>query len=110
MLAGEFLVLGQLIKRGCLASVTLGNAKSVDILVYNPRTLRNFSVQVKALRKRNAFPLKRERVIRDHIYVFVILGQRDEAEKFYIVRGDKLLQDVNHFGEVAISITRRYPQ
>jgi hypothetical protein len=97
MLAGEFLVLGQPIKRGYLASVTLGNAKYVDILVHNLRTGRNFNVQVKAVRKRNAFPIKAASVKTDHIYVFVTLNKSDEAEQFYIVRGDKLRSDVDHF-------------
>jgi len=97
MLAGEFLTLGQLIKRGYLASVTLGNAKYIDILVHNLQTGRNYNVQVKAVRKRNAFPIKQQLVKPDHVYVFVTLNKKDEAEQFYIVRGDKLLSDVNHF-------------
>jgi hypothetical protein len=52
---------------------------------------------VKALRKRNAFPIKKERVSRDHIYVFVILNESEESEQFFILRGDKLLSDIDHF-------------
>ena len=36
-LAGEFYVLAQLVQRGLMASLTLANAKGVDILVANAK-------------------------------------------------------------------------
>jgi hypothetical protein len=49
-LAGEFFVAAELLKRGLQTSVTFGNAKAIDLLAYNPKTKRTFTVQVKALR------------------------------------------------------------
>ncbi len=54
-MAGEFLVAGKLFKRGFQVSVTMGNAKAIDLFVYNPKTTRTFNVQVKTLRYKNCF-------------------------------------------------------
>ncbi len=96
-MAGEFLTLGKLFKRGYQASFTLGNAKAVDLFVYNVRTDKQFSVQVKTLRQRNCFPMKKESIKRDHIYVFVILNNWEKAEEFFIIRGGELLENIDHF-------------
>jgi hypothetical protein len=36
-MAGEFLVAGKLFKRRMQVSVTMGNAKAIDLFVHNPR-------------------------------------------------------------------------
>lgn len=46
-LAGEFAVLSQLALRGFDANMTLGNTKSVDILISNPRTGKMRRLEVK---------------------------------------------------------------
>lgn len=46
-LAGEFAVLSQLALRGFNANMTLGNTKSVDILLTNPVTGNVFKIEVK---------------------------------------------------------------
>ena len=46
-LAGEFAVLSQLALRGYNANMTLGNTKSVDILLADPRTGKMFKIEVK---------------------------------------------------------------
>lgn len=50
-LAGEFYVLAQLALSDLVATMTLGKAKGVDILVSNPRTGRLFQVEVKSKTK-----------------------------------------------------------
>jgi len=96
-MAGEFLTVGKLFKRGYQASVTLGNAKAVDVLVYNPETGKSFNVQVKTLRKSNCFPLKKENIKQDHIYIFIILHDFDKPEEFFILRGKEILNNINNF-------------
>jgi hypothetical protein len=96
-MAGEFLTLGKLFKRGYQASFTLGNAKAVDLFVYNVKTDKQFSVQVKTLRQRNCFPMEKESLKRDHIYVFVILNDWEKSEEFFIIRGGELLDNIDHF-------------
>lgn len=96
-MAGEFLVAGKLSKLGLQVSVTLGNAKSIDLLAYNPSTGKNFNIQVKTLRMRNCFPIRKEAIHANHIYVFVILNRPDESEDFFILRGQAILDDINRF-------------
>lgn len=96
-MAGEFLTVGKLFKRGYQASVTFGNAKAVDIFVYNPEINKSFNVQVKTLRKKNCFPMRKEAINPTHIYVFIILNNFDEPEDFFIVPGQDILNNVNNF-------------
>lgn len=96
-MAGEFLVAGKLFKRGFQVAVTMGNAKSIDLFVFNPCTNRTFNVQVKTLRSKNCFLINKERISKDDIYVFVILNRNDQNEDFFIVRGHTILEDINHF-------------
>ena len=46
-LAGEYYVLAQLTARGYNASLTLGNTKGVDILVYNEQTKNYVVIELK---------------------------------------------------------------
>jgi len=96
-MAGEFLVLGKLFKLGHQASVTFGNAKAVDIFVRNEKNNKEYCVQVKALRKKNCFSLKKENVSPKHIYVFVVLNDIDQEEEYFVVSGDDLLSDIHHY-------------
>ncbi len=106
-MAGEFLVAGKLFKRRMQVSVTLGNAKAIDLFAHNPQTGRTFNVQVKTLRQKNCFPMSRERVLEDHVYVFVILNKDDQQEDFFVVPGKDMLNDINHF--FGTSYTREKP-
>jgi hypothetical protein len=96
-MAGEFLTVGKLFKRGYQASVTLGNAKAVDVLVYNPSTDKSFSVQAKTLRQKNYFPVRKEHITPHHIYVFIILNEWEKHEDFFIVPGHVILNDIDRF-------------
>ena len=96
-MSGEFLTVGKLFKRGIQASLTLGNARSIDIFALNPRNGKNFNIQVKSLRKRNCFLIKREAIDPEHIYVFIILNKPEENEDYYIVKGSEILSDLNKF-------------
>jgi len=96
-MAGEFLTVGKLFKRGYQASVTFGNAKAVDVFVYNSETNKSFNVQVKTLRQKNCFPIQKDAISPDHIYVFIILHSWDENEEFFIVPGNEILSNVDKF-------------
>jgi hypothetical protein len=74
-LAGEFFVAAELLKRGLQTSLTLGNAKSIDLFAINDKGTR-FTIQVKALRKPNYFLIDLERVQDACYYVFVVLSKR----------------------------------
>lgn len=98
-LAGEFFVAAELLKRGIQTSVTFGNAKSIDLLAHNPDTGESFTVQVKALRKKNYFPLKPSAVFDKHIYVFVLLNRPGEQVQYFVVPGAVLVNEQVRFGK-----------
>ncbi len=99
-MAGEFLAAGKLFKYGLLVSITLGNAKAIDLLVHNPLigiSGKNFNVQVKTNRKPGCFLIKPESISPSHIYVFVLLNNPKEEEKFYIIPGSEIIEDMPRF-------------
>lgn len=98
-LAGEFFVAGELLKRGLQTSITFGNAKAIDIFAYSERSGVTYTVQVKALRQKNYFPLKRATIARRHIYVFVILNKPGEAVDYFIVDGGTLADADGELGK-----------
>lgn len=97
-MAGEFLVVGQLFKRKLQASVTLGNAKVIDVLAYNPRTERSFPISVKTLRKGpNCFQMNPSAVAATHTYVFVVLNEPGTPERILIVPGKDMAAEPRSF-------------
>lgn len=91
-LAGEFFVAAELLKRGIQTSITFGNAKAIDLLAHHPGTSHTFTIQVKALRKNNYFPLRRAAIVPHHTYVFVILNKPGVPVRYFVVPGTGLLQ------------------
>jgi hypothetical protein len=96
-MAGEFLAAGKLFKKGLQVSITLGNAKGIDLFVHNQNNDKTYNVQVKTLRKSNCFPIHRESIKDKHIYIFIILNRFDDNEDYYVLRGDSILKDVDNF-------------
>ena len=96
-LAGELFVAAELLKRRLQASITFGNAKQIDILVHNPRTDKNFAVQVKSLRSKNYFPIKESQIKCLSIYVFVLLNEPGKAPDYFIVPGQQLLDEPERY-------------
>ena len=96
-LAGELFAAAELLKRGLQTSVTFGNAKSIDLLAYNPNTERSFNVQVKALRKKTYFPISHSKIHAKHVYVFVLLNKPNEAVQYFIVPAAVLAHEPEKF-------------
>lgn len=96
-MAGEFLTAGKLYKLGLQACVTLGNAKSVDILAFNPTTNKSFNVQVKTQKGKNRYPISWTDVKKDFVYVFVRLNGINQNEEFFIIKGETLLNNQSEF-------------
>jgi len=69
-LASEFYILSMLYRKGLNASLTLGNKKSVDIMVIkNGKVL---TIDVKGIKKSSsAFPIENCLIAKDHFIVFV---------------------------------------
>ena len=95
-LSGEFLVAGELARRGLGVSITFGNAKSVDIFAQSTKTI--YRIDAKAVRAKTNWPLNRESVDKNIIYVFVYLGtekaiKKNEPPEYYVVPGRVLLSN-----------------
>lgn len=95
-LAGEFLVAGELARRGLSVSITFGNAKSVDI--FAETASGKYCIDAKALRGKSNWPISRPQIRDDVIYVFVYLGTEsavaaNEAPEYYVVPATALLED-----------------
>ena len=96
-MAGEYFTLGKLFKKGLQAAVTVGNAKAIDILAYNTINRKNYTVQVKTLRKKEDFFLKEKNINSDHIFVFIVLNEFGNDEEYYIINGSEILKNINKF-------------
>ncbi len=104
-LAGEFCVAAELLKRGLQTSLTLGNAKSIDLFAINHKDTR-FTIQVKALRSPNYFLIDLERVQDACYYVFAVLNKPDVPPDYYIVPGCDLQSNPAKFGNGLLTIKR----
>jgi len=98
-LAGEFFVAGELLKRNLQTSITFGNAKAIDIFAHNSETGVTHTIQVKALRAKNYFPIKRTAIERNHIYVFVILNKPGTETEYFIIPGLELASASGDIGK-----------
>lgn len=96
-MSGEFLTVGKLFKRGYQASLTFGNAKAIDVLVFNPENDKSYIAQVKTLRQKNCFLIKKENIKSDHIYIFIILHDFEQIEEYFIVPGREILENIDVF-------------
>lgn len=69
--AGLYLVCYELSKRGWNVLPTSRNAKGVDIIIYNQKATKTYTIQVKALSKRDPVPLgsNLENLIADYIVI-----------------------------------------
>jgi hypothetical protein len=94
-LAGELFVAAELLKRELQVSLTLGNAKSIDLFAYadSPKRKKTYNIQVKSLRKSNCFPLRVQEIIPEHIYVLVLLNKPGEAIECFILTGQEIIND-----------------
>lgn len=93
-LAGEFLAAGELSRRGFQVSITLGNAKAVDIFVEANANL--YKVEAKAIRAKANWPIKKDNVQKDVNYIFIYLGSEkaikdNKSSEFYLLTGKEIL-------------------
>ncbi|KQN32354.1 hypothetical protein ASE92_17255 [Pedobacter sp. Leaf41] len=89
-LSGEYFVAAELLRRGFSVGITMGNAKSIDILA--EKNDKQFIIQVKAIykKKNTGWPLMKDRININHYYIFVNLnGDLMTAPDFYIATGEE---------------------
>jgi hypothetical protein len=89
-LAGEFLVAGELSRRGYPVSITMGNAKSVDI--YADTREGVIRVDAKAGRAKSNFPIAKNSVNSDAYYIFVYLQKSfNKAPEYFVISGKDII-------------------
>lgn len=97
-LAGEFAVLSQLTLYGYDANMTLGNTKSVDILVADPETGRMFKIEVKTHYRDNAYKSrmfgntfdwmmseKHETIVDPNLFYIFVNISSEQVFRFFVV-------------------------
>lgn len=114
--AAEYFVAAELSKRGWIASLTLRNAKGIDILASHPQTLRQVSIQVKARQVRTRpDPMMRwvlsraAEETRDarFFYVFVALRGEKERPDFVVVPSEVVAEHTHSRHRRWMASTRR---
>ena len=93
-LAGEFLVAGELSRRGYPVSITMGNAKSVDIYAESSKGM--VKIDAKAGRTKSNWPILNNSVKNDLYYVFVYLQtdnriKKNDPPEYFIVKGKEII-------------------
>lgn len=92
-MAGEYLVAGELARRGYPVVITPGKAKSVDIVTYEAPRIR---VNAKAIRGKGNWPLKKDSVRHDLWYIFVFLQTPTKYDKFppesFVASGKEIMR------------------
>jgi hypothetical protein len=92
-LAGELFVAAELLKRELQVSLTLGNAKSIDLFAYSEQKGKTYEIQVKTLRTSNCYLIRVQDVIPDHIYIFVLLHKPGQAVEYFILSGQEIIDN-----------------
>ena len=95
-LAGEFLVAGELSRRGFLVSMTFGNAKSVDIFAQKGDLTH--IIDAKAVRSKSNWPVNANTIDKTVMYVFVYLGTEKNIKQclspeYFVVSGKDLIEN-----------------
>lgn len=93
-LAGEFLVAGELSRRGYPVSMTFGNAKAVDI--YADTQMDTIRIDAKAGRAKGNWPIEEDSIDSKMYYIFVHLQtpkkiEKNVAPEYFIVQGNEIL-------------------
>lgn len=96
-LAGEYFVAAELLKREYQVAMTIGSAKSIDLMAYDIRTKRNWNIQVKTLRHPNCFYLHSTALERLFVYVFLFLHDEDVQPEYFVLLGEEILNDLPHY-------------
>lgn len=97
-LAGEFLVAGELSRRGYPVSITMGNAKAIDIHADTMNRKETIRIDAKATRSKTSWPINKNSVDPGIFYIFVNLRSEEEIKKntkpeYFIVIGTEIFSN-----------------
>lgn len=96
-LAGEYFVAAELYKRGYSVAMTLGNAKAIDL--YVEKETRTVNVQVKAIRNRKSvgWPMMRDKVLSNIVYIFVCLNGPGVPPEYFVCTSQEAKAKVKQY-------------
>ncbi len=96
-LAGEYFVAAELYKRGYSVAITIGNAKAIDL--YAEMGTKTVNVQVKAIRVRKnvGWPIMKNKIVPNVIYVFVCLNEPGTIPSYYILTSSDAKSKVKQY-------------
>ena len=110
--AGEYLVAGELSRRGYIASITLRNTRGIDILVSNRNATKSVGIQVKSTKYGDArawmLNEKAENYYAENLfYVFVNLKDNNQRPDFFIVPSKIVAKYIKKFHKAWLKIPNR---
>ncbi len=96
-LAGEYFVAAELSKRGYAIGITMGNAKAIDLFAEKSRKTVNVQVKAIAVKKNVGWPIMRDRVVPNVMYVFVCLNACGNARAYFILTSEEAKAKVKQY-------------
>lgn len=97
--AGLFYVCYELSKRGWNCLPTTRNAKGVDVVIYSQDAKRSYTIQVKALSKRNPVPFgAKPNLIADFVVVVINVMDEKKVPDVFIIKAEDVKRRL-HKGE-----------
>lgn len=97
-LSGEYFVAAELYRRGWSVGMTIGNAKAVDLFAEKEDCL--VQVQVKSIYKKKnvGWPMMKDKVKKDCIYIFVNLNADTMSmPDFFIATSEEAFEKVKQY-------------
>jgi hypothetical protein len=100
--AAQFFSAAELVRRGYLVSLPLGNAHIVDIHVQSPEGI-HFTVDVKGQSTKNFWLIQRREPDPSHFFILVYLPKKlQERPEFFLLTSSELMRRRHKYEEESI--------
>ena len=105
-LSGEYFVAAELYRRGFSVGMTVGNAKTIDIMA--EKFGKTYQIQVKSIinKKSSGWPIWKKSIQKNVIYVFVnlntIVGTEFKPPDYYICKPSEIISKIKEYKTRAI--------
>ena len=96
-LAGEYFVAAELSKRGYSIGITMGNAKAIDVIAVRDATTAKIQVKAIASRTYSGWPMTRNALRDDVVYIFVCLNECEEAPAYFILHPSEVRERIKQY-------------
>ena len=96
-LAGEFFVAAELSKRGYAVALTMGNAKAIDLFAEKGQRTVNVQVKAIAVKKNVGWPITRDKIAPNVVYVLVCLNACGTAPTYFVLASKEASDKVREY-------------